>query len=296
MEAKRIVQQGGVCVELFRDFELTLEKAEEERKKIQLLGYEKAGSMRQENEILRKEYQDLGLNGQVQLLYKQAKAVEKEAQVKARVTPEKVGFKKITPVEMSIWKGYLPKEYKGDDVKNYSFDLIPKAVLTEWESARLFGLFTDFSVRTPEGKSILKRVKERLQDPILIGWFEQEPYLISRWGESLKSFKEIKLLVWMRRVFEAAAATLLIGFYFVIGICLIYFQKLNPNWINLLHCGYWLFFMPFLVNDIFLAIWRELHLFTQSKDFADTWKEALYCICLILSLFSGLLICVVNVL
>lgn len=296
MQATEIVQEGSVCVELFRNSELTFEKAKEEKRKIQLLGDEKALSIGQEDEALRREYQDLGLNGQVQLLNKKVEAVKDETRAEARITPEKVGFQRIAPAEMSIWKNFLPTEYRRrEDISRYLFDLIPQTVITEWESARLFGLFQSFSIRTPERESILKRMEERPLDPILVGWFDGDPYLISRWGESLKSFSEIKARVWLRRIFEPAVTSLLIGLDFIVGICLIYFQCLNPSWINLLHCGYWLFFMPILMDEFFLAIWRELYLFRLSKESSNTWKVNLYFDCLALSLLGGLLLCIVNV-
>jgi len=133
-----------------------------------------------------------GLKVQAQMVREEVTALRTNARRESSLNPAHF-YPQITNIEMKIWKVWLPTRYVENpkssnelNFKEYAFDRIPEEVLQEIECARALNLFNTLEVRTPEIKA---------QDPILIGWFDKVPYLISRWGESLRPFEEIKQLV-----------------------------------------------------------------------------------------------------
>lgn len=98
--------------------------------------------------------------------------------------------------ELFIWKKFLPKVYsrKLGQWKDYCFDTIPYKVLEEVSFANSLHSFADLQIWTPERNRV---------DPLVIGIIGAEEnalyYLISRWGESLKSFVEITEIVFSEK-------------------------------------------------------------------------------------------------
>lgn len=101
----------------------------------------------------------------------------------------------ISKESLFILKRFLPKSYSkmAGDWKGYCFDTIPYKVLEETAFADSLRTFSDLQIWTPE---------QNIVDPMIIGVIgsvdNASYYLISRWGESLKSFEEIKEVVLSR--------------------------------------------------------------------------------------------------
>jgi hypothetical protein len=91
----------------------------------------------------------------------------------------------LTSSEVVIWSKFLPTSYRGEDLTDYSFDLIPIHVLQELREWKQSGAFEEFEIRT----------EEKLNDPALFGIRDGQYWLLARWGAadvSLISFDEIK--------------------------------------------------------------------------------------------------------
>lgn len=182
------------------------------------------------------------------------------------IIPETFGYQRITRAQMRIWQIFLPKKYEEDQLKEYSFDVIPRSVLLEWETAKDLGLFQSFSIRTPEEKLTIKRVLS--EDPILIAWFYDMPYIISRWGKSLKSFNEIKIRAWARKILEPV-----IGYTVLILSCCLNLWLISRLWretsaINFMWCGYSL--VAFFVVLYYLQYF--------SKDLKEVFDRKPFCL------------------
>lgn len=181
------VKEGKICVEVYRG-ELPAPDEVEQEKSRAVSKYEAVWENLQRK---KGRYQELGFKAQAEIVDKEIDVLKKEVTTeaisKSNFRPEALGYQVITPEEMRIWSTWLPTEYTEDELEDYRFDRIPQATLTEFEAAKSLGLFETFTLRSPE--------TQKVQDPILIGWFNRIPYLISRWGESLRPFSEIKSIV-----------------------------------------------------------------------------------------------------
>lgn len=105
-------------------------------------------------------------------------------------------YNRLSRENLFIWKDFLPKTYSANegDWEKYSFDTIPFSVLEEISFAKSLRVFTDYQIWTPEANIV---------DPLIVGVIGSAPtnnwmsemntyFLISRWGESLKAFNEIR--------------------------------------------------------------------------------------------------------
>lgn len=278
------VKEGKICVEVYKDDSAPgLEEVQQERAEIQKFCNEEVKKKKQEARDLKNRYQALDLSSQVAMVNQEIQAVEIEAEARARITPEKLGYQRVSEAKMKIWEAYLPKEYKGRDLAEFSFKRIPETALVVWETAKEIGIFQEFSIRTPERKSIMVRVKERLQDPILLGWYDGAPYMIARWGESLRSFTQVKLRVWTRKSIESTIGITGFILYFCVGFWLMteYCQK--PSWNVTLHYGSWFICLPFILD--FLSIfWKALDEAASSR--ATTVVAIAFCVGLILAIIG----------
>lgn len=125
----------------------------------------------------------LGLESQVSRL--------KEARLTTQLKSS-IPFEYLEGETLKVWQRYLPMKYGTNEgsgwrlLKYYAFDLIPFSVLELWRSCEDKQVFDAYQVWTTEK-----------DDPILVGYKTIEkttigPWLIARWGESLKAFSEIQ--------------------------------------------------------------------------------------------------------
>lgn len=136
---------------------------------------------------LQKRFQELGLDKQVALVGAEKRDLDQRIKARRGISPA-MFYPQIVPADFAIWKRWLPTSYWGvKALKNYSFDRIPEEVLREWEMCQALYLFTSYEIRTPESP--------KAQDPILVGYVFDVPYLIARWAESLRPFEEIRDLI-----------------------------------------------------------------------------------------------------
>ncbi len=189
----RVVKDGNVRVEVYRQKEASSrEELEQQLSEAIISQAAKLEELQRKKECC----QRLGVVIQAEKAEQEIGAIKIKAMTEKFLGPEVWGYQEISEAEMKIWQVWLPREYRTkQELAGYSFDQIPATALNEWNAAKESGLFQTFTIRTPE--------KERQQDPIIIGWafkwvagkIKKIPYLISRWGESLKPFKEIEFLV-----------------------------------------------------------------------------------------------------
>ncbi len=178
----KTVRENNICVEVYQEELPGFEEVEKEKNK----ALNQREDELQDLEKLRKRYSELGLLCQSEKVDEKVEAVKADMMSKI-FDPKAWGYHEITPEEMNIWKIWLPSQYTGNELLIYSFDQIPAAVLTAWEAAKAIGVFHPFTIRTPETR--------KAQDPILIGYLKDVPFLIARWGESLRPLEEIKEIV-----------------------------------------------------------------------------------------------------
>lgn len=106
----------------------------------------------------------------------------------------------MTKEELFVWQEFLPTFYSKNEKewKKYDFDIIPTKAMEEISFAVSLGVFTDIEIWTPE---------EKIVDPHAVGLVGSREnknitlHGITRWGESLRSFLEIKRMVldkWQR--------------------------------------------------------------------------------------------------
>ena len=98
-------------------------------------------------------------------------------------------FPNLSFYEWVIWNNFLPTKYLKSQGrwKEYKYDTIPLKALEEISFAHSLGVFDDIQIWTPE----------RNVDPVAVGQVYlygnvSNFFLIARWGESLKPFKEIE--------------------------------------------------------------------------------------------------------
>jgi len=178
----KTVKENDICVEVYQEELFGSEGIEQKKNKV--LSQRK--NELQDLQKLGKRYSELGLSCQSAMVDEKIKAVKAEAMSEI-FDPKAWGYHEITSEEMRIWEVWLPGSYTDSMLLIYSFDQIPATVLTAWEAAKALGVFQSFTIRTPETK--------KAQDPILIGWLKDVPYLIARWGESLRPFVEVRAIV-----------------------------------------------------------------------------------------------------
>jgi len=178
----KMVRENNICVEVYQEELPGFEEIEQEKNKALNQLKDKLQNLQK----LGERYRELGLLCQSAKVGEKIKAIKAEEMSKI-FDPKAWGYHEITSEEMKIWEIWLPSRYAGNGLLIYSFDQIPATVLTAWEAAKAFGIFQNFTIRTPETK--------KTQDPILIGYLKDVPYLIARWGESLRPFEEIKGIV-----------------------------------------------------------------------------------------------------
>ncbi len=178
----KTVKEDNIFVEVYQEELPGSEEIEQEKSRVLNQREDELQNLQK----LRKRYSELGLLCQSARVNEKIEAVKAEEMSKI-FDPKLWGYHEITSEEMKIWEVWLPSHYTGNELLIYSFDQIPAAVLTAWEAAKALGVFQIFTIRTPEMK--------KTQDPILIGYLKDVPYLIARWGESLRPFGEIKVIV-----------------------------------------------------------------------------------------------------
>ncbi|MBI4992010.1 MAG: hypothetical protein HZB99_02225 [Candidatus Harrisonbacteria bacterium] len=147
-------------------------------------------------EALKNQYLELGLLAQVKLVEEQILSLKLEC-LRGSIIRRGAFYPEISTENMKIWGTWLPRLYSESDFKDYRFDQIPEEVLAEWKLAKNLGLFEVYEIRTPESPE--------MQDPILIGYFKNTPYLIARWAESLMPFEKIKELVEKSKKIQSSA-------------------------------------------------------------------------------------------
>ena len=110
---------------------------------------------------------------------------------------EAIEYPWLSPDELMTWKAYLPTSYVLSFKKqahfswrsrprawgDYVFDVPPLDVLSIIVKERETKRFDALAICTPERQA---------PDPILVGFLNNCYFLLARWGESLKSFKEIQ--------------------------------------------------------------------------------------------------------
>lgn len=185
------LRERNVSVTIYRDEKVENPKALLEQLRSKSIETVSAVETNPELISRREICERLGLSGQVDRIDNQIHREKQAAEKATRISPKMIGYMEIVPADMKVWESFLPTEIP---LKKHTFDDIPVSVLQEIDMAHCTGVFTAFTVRTPEGKTGLRgRMKERkLQDPILIGWDNQTPYLLARWAESLQPFSWIK--------------------------------------------------------------------------------------------------------
>lgn len=111
-------------------------------------------------------------------------------------------YTELSGYELNILMSYLPRWYSRQegDWKNYRFDVVPTEVLEEINFALSLQIFDDLEIWTPE----------RINDPMAVGVVGRHGgsrssgsarfFRISRWGESLRTFKEIEEKILKTRI------------------------------------------------------------------------------------------------
>ena len=172
-----------IKIEKFRKKSLEVSDSEWVKKFVnEKLGQEQRGEI-QELRVLKKQYLDAGFEAQASLVDQKIGEI---VQVPRKEIAEML-YVPISKEQMKIWKVWLPTRYTEKRFSEYSFDQIPQEALEELTWCKRLSLFDTFEIRTPE--------KEKAQDPVLIAWLVDIPYLIARWGESLMPFKKIEEIV-----------------------------------------------------------------------------------------------------
>lgn len=174
--------------------EITLYKTIElpDKKKLLDAREETARNYRQEIDVLKnriRKCETIGLREQTKHAEKMLNELSGKIRHECSLGPA-MFYPVITDEERNIWAAWLPTSYMSEssstqirELRSYDFDTIPEGVLNEWQLAKSLDLFEKYEIRTPE---------RQIQDPILIGWNNEIPYLIARWGESLIPFEEIR--------------------------------------------------------------------------------------------------------
>lgn len=95
-----------------------------------------------------------------------------------------IPYPQLSDAELSILRRFLPTSYHEDWWRGYVFDKIPLTALREIKRAKKLDCFHHLMIRTPE---------KQVSDPAVIGYDVRDlAYLVTRWGESLKSFEEME--------------------------------------------------------------------------------------------------------
>jgi len=169
-----------------------------------------------EIELYEQEVEGLTLDGEVTRMEQDRRIELSEAlglTTHKRVTQEQRAraadrFPLLSGEDLTIWREYLPTRYDDREpgimmiapprLAWYRFDAIPVSVLELWQTLKQEGAFANYEIWTPE------KAPQAVTDPILAGYTSggagtTGPYLIARWGESLKPFADIKREIMERR-------------------------------------------------------------------------------------------------
>lgn len=113
-----------------------------------------------------------------------------------KVCIEELGYTPLSKEEYDLWSQWLPTSYQTtattrvDNTHSirawvqYQFDSIPISVGELIAALKDKGLFEYLEIRTPE--------QPRSPDPVLFGWLDNQPYLLTRWAESDESLVTIE--------------------------------------------------------------------------------------------------------
>lgn len=131
----------------------------------------------------------------------------------------------LAPEEVLIWGKWATRHYVGDKVKEYRAQPIPPAILAHWGSCKGSKLFGSYQILTNHDPYNDK--KQPGSESLLIGVAGDEKYLLARWteeGADLRSFTDIKMIMWKQRVrvatFSEALMLLFVGSMFLCGVTL----------------------------------------------------------------------------
>lgn len=152
----------------------------------------------QQLEALQQRFQNQKMRAQVALVQRQLRQL--------RAPPANTFYPVISAEDLKTWRTWLPTAYSdaNSGFANYRFDLMPTEVLAELEFSRKLDLFDHYEIWTPE--------QPKAQDPVLVGYLDQTPYLLARWGESLMPFEKIQELVQRANEIRKFGDTLLLRF------------------------------------------------------------------------------------
>lgn len=138
--------------------------------------------------------------------------------------------------DATVWEAFLPTVYSLED---FAYDSIPKAALDDIEEAQKSGLFDRIEIWSPEGNDFKSRRQEEAQrreilarslDPMAVGILTnpngvEQRFAITRWGESLKPFAEIKAYTQrverQLRTLDVARRTGLVAMTGLVGIVML---------------------------------------------------------------------------
>lgn len=117
----------------------------------------------------------LGLDGQRELV------------LRTEDKSERMPYRRMTAEEKWVYEKFLPNK---TTLKEYKRDTIPLRVLQIAAHATELNCFNEIKVWYPKDYT----------DPLLVGYIKQgqynfDEYMLARWGESLRPYKEIKEFV-----------------------------------------------------------------------------------------------------
>lgn len=116
----------------------------------------------------------LGLQGQVRLLTQKKEEVEPEVRAQSALYPGNY-YPVLSPREKGVWNTWLPS---GEDLVTYSGRELPSDVLAELTLLHALKLFQKYHIRTYSDK--------QTYECVLVGYFNDEAFLVARWGERLR--------------------------------------------------------------------------------------------------------------
>jgi hypothetical protein len=113
----------------------------------------------------------------------------KRYETRANDIKEQFAQYRHTAHEIAVWRKFCPTQYVmgSDTFANYAFDTIPVEVLEHWAKLKREYAWDSLEIRTTE--------RTRNSDPLLIGTFGGEQYLLARWGNEapdLISFDQVR--------------------------------------------------------------------------------------------------------
>lgn len=115
---------------------------------------------------------------------------------------ESLGLAPLSSQDYKVWCQFLPTSYSTSrgNWSSYEYLTIPKEVLSQ--IPKLQRVFEHLEIRTPERQVLC---------PALFGRIGEKVYLLARWAESLRPFKEIREAVDARDWIEWATTGILFG-------------------------------------------------------------------------------------